>query len=271
MAKGKEVAAAASGVPAVYDYGDMAGAGFEDIKSTDLAIPFINLLQNNSPLVEEEKGNPGQFHNSVTGEVTDLILMQPVFLDEVWVEWRPRHMGGGIVELHRPDSELVANILAENGGSRIPPKGADGKRIPFAHGENEVVETHYVYGMLLNHDGSDHEGFALLPFSSTKIKPYRNWTSAMFMLKGQPPIFANRAQVRSKREKNTEGSFFNYDIRPFNDSSWGESLINPAEQRHLLDGAVKFKEMIDSGQAKADIKSQTSATEGTDEDDDTPF
>lgn len=271
MAKGKEVEQPRTGtsVAGVHDYGEMGGAGFEDVKSTDLAIPFLTLLQTNSPAVEEEKGKPGQYLNSVTGDIYDSIPFQPVLLQEVWVEWVPRTRGGGIIELHAPDSELIRAILEENNGQRIPPKGADGRRQPFMNGDNEVVETHYIYGNILNDEGTDIDGFGLLSFSSTKIKPYRGFVTAMRLMKGSPPIFAFRAKIGAAKQKNESGTFFNYDIRPLG-ADWSISLIDPSEQRHLLDAGIELRKMIQSGQAKADTASQQSETAPTG-DGDIPF
>ena len=73
-AKGTAVAPAAGGAAAVYDYGSDAGAGFENTKGSDLSIPFIQVLQSNSPQVENnnpEGAKSGMLFNSVTKEMVD--------------------------------------------------------------------------------------------------------------------------------------------------------------------------------------------------------
>ncbi len=56
MSETKEVVKVApAGVPATYDYGDDAGAGFEGTKGSDLSVPFLGVLQANSPQVEDNK------------------------------------------------------------------------------------------------------------------------------------------------------------------------------------------------------------------------
>ncbi len=243
------------------DYGEMSGAGFEDTRSSDLSIPFLNLLQSNSPVVEDELiegAKTGDILNSVTGELIKGdkgVVFIPVHKQEAWVQWVPRLKGGGFAGSLDPNGDIVQNLIKENGNSRIPPKGSDGKRIPFMYEGNEVVETYYIYGLILNDDGTEVESFAVVAFSSTKIKPYRDWLTSMYLLKGKPPIFANRALIKSVKQKNDAGTYANFDIKPLK-STWAESLISPSSEHELLEEAVKFQKMVLSGDASADFTQQ---------------
>lgn len=260
--------------PMIYDNEDV-GAGFEDVSSNELSIPFISILQKTSPQVEEGKlagAESGALYNTVTQEIipgAQGFVFQPCHRDEAWVEWVPRIRGGGFVSSNAPDSDLVKDIIQKNGGKRIPPKGSDGKRIPFLSPEkNEVVETYYVYGLILDDEGKNVQGFAVLSFTSTKVTKYKNWITSMKMQKGNPPIFANRARITTTKETRPSGTSFNYQISPFRDS-WASSLINPQTERDLLDQAKGFREMILSGQAKADMSKQAGDHEEGEEG--TPF
>jgi len=249
-----------------YDYGSDQGAGFEDTKSSDLSIPFMNLLQSNSPQVEEELipgAKTGDILNSVTGELIkgdSGFVFLPVHKQEAWVEWVPRVKGGGFVTMHDPAGVLVQDLIKSNGGTRIPPKGNDGKRISFKNGQNDVIETYYVYGLILNREGSEAEGFSVISFSSTKIKPYRDWLTSMFIIKGKPPMFANRALIKSVKQKNESGTYANFAIGPLHET-WVKSLINPTEEMSLLQEACEFREMVLNGVARADFSQQQNAGE----------
>lgn len=261
-------------VAGAMNYGEMAGVGFEDTKSSDLSIPFFNLLQSNSPQVEEgqiEGAKPGLIYNTVTGELISTLPFIPVHKEEKWVEWIPRTKGGGFVAAHEPGSDLVKALIAANGGGRIPPKGEDGKRISFKHNGNDVIETYYVYGLSLNEDGSEVESFGVLSFSSTKIKPYRDWLTSMYLIKGKPPMFANRAKISTIRQTNDSGNFYNFRINPLRDT-WVTSLIHPEQEASLLQQAVEFREMVLSGVARADLTQQDSVvTAGAGGDGEAPF
>ena len=85
---------------AAYDYGEDAGSGFEGTKSIDLSIPFLNVLQSNSPAVAEGTLKNGDIFNSVTGQVYEGkkgVGFQPVYHEQKYVKWKPRDAGGGIL------------------------------------------------------------------------------------------------------------------------------------------------------------------------------
>jgi hypothetical protein len=243
------------GVVATYDYGKMAGEGFEEVKGTDLAIPFVNVIQPLSKAVEDSGATAGQLFNTVTGELIDGeegINFIPCHKELAFVEWIPRDKGGGFVGLHAEDSEIVKAAIEANGGKRI------GK---LKVGENDLIETHYVYGLILNKDGTQQDGFAVIAFTSTKIKVFRNWLTAMYTIKGRPPMFANRATIKTIKQKNKIHTFYNLKIDPLKET-WGASLINPATEANLLQAAQDFKGMVTSGLARAAFDTQD-ATDAT--------
>lgn len=261
-ATGKEVAVKKGGTAvAAYDYGEYGGEGFEGTSSSDLSIPFLAVLQSNSPVVEEEEvegAKAGMLYNTVTREIIsgeDGVVFLPVHKDVAYVEWIPRDSGGGFVGLFDPQSAEVKKAIADNGGNRIG-------KLKLENG-NELIETHYVYGLLLDPSGQETTGFAVLSFTSTKIKPCRDWFTAMYTLKGKPPLFANRAVLKTVKQKNEKGTFYNFRIDPLK-ATWKDSLINPKEEAHLLQEAREFREMVTSGMAKAAFETENAAG-GTEE------
>lgn len=241
-------------VAQVYDYGADSGSGFEGTSGSDLSIPFLQVLQSNSPQVEDNKPEgavAGMLFNTVTGElVKGSVNFLPVLKQDAYVEWVPRDQGGGFVGMHTLDAPEVKAAIAANGGDRF-------KKLVNAKG-NDLIETHYMYGLLLDESGTQTQGFAVLAFSSTKIKPFRDWTTAMYMLKGRPPLFANRASISTVKQKNDKGSFFNFSITPLRDT-WAESLINPQTEAALLTEAREFKKLVETGMARANFEQQGGA------------
>jgi len=256
-----------------FDYGDDSGVGFEDVKGSDLSIPFINLLQSNSPEVQKcEDGTiiMGMMKNSVTGEYykrTGFTFL-PVHKEEAFVEWVPRIKGGGFVKLHSPTSDEVSRVIERNGG-RMPKKGADGKKIPIMIGENELVETYYVYGLLLDDDCKQSSGFAVIAFTSTKIRVYRDWLTAMFMIRGRPPMYAIPARISVDIQKNESGTFGNYVISPAVEGNWVKGLLPLGSDLYVA--GKEFQKMVIGGLARADFDSQgTDTTSGAGDYEDSP-
>jgi hypothetical protein len=249
---------------AAFDYGDMSHEGFEGTTIKDLSIPFINVLQSLSPEVTDqtvEGAKPGDLLNSVTKEILKQpLIVIPIEKEESWVEWVPRTKGGGLVGRHDPNSDLVLEVIKKNGGSRIPPKDSENKRIAFkSPANNDIIETHYVYCLIMDDEGKTIEGYCVLSFSSAKIKAYKDWMTSLYTQKGRPPIFANRAKVSTVKQKNESGTFFIYGIAPLNDT-WRESLIPPdADGMKLLKEAQEFRKMIHEGLARPDYDSVASS------------
>lgn len=264
MAK-QEVAKKANTEVGVYDYGEMSGRGFEDTNREDLSIPFISVMQSNSKQVEDEEhpAKSGDLVNSVSGEVIKQpLIVQPVHKDHLWAEWIPRNKGGGRGDSHPDDDPMVQALIKANGGNRIPPEDADGKRNPFKTPDGmDLVETFYYYVYLLDETGTEQIGFAVLPFSSTKIKVHKDWWTNMHTLRGKPPLEANRAVVSTVKQNAKGQDFFNLRIRPFGET-WQQSLIEPNEVGiSLMKNAQKFMDMIKKGEANAAVETEDSTTE----------
>jgi hypothetical protein len=254
-APGQDVAVQApAGVPMVHDYGDDAGAGFEGVTSDDLSIPFLMVLQSNSPQVEDQdpKGAAsGMLFNSVTRSLIAAryddneagMVFVPVYKQNSFVEWVPDR--GGFVAVHSPDEPEVKAAIAAIGGQVSGP-------IPF--GDNELVQTVYVYGLTLDAEGKESQGFGVLPFTSTKLKPRRDWWTAMLTIKGgkQIPLFAHRVRIRTVKQENDKGKFYNLRIEPLS-GAWGQgnSLIDPKTESQLLTDAKDFLGLVESGAATA--------------------
>ena len=260
--KGKALATTDdAGVPATqktFDYGDHAGVGFEGTTGKDLSVPFLSVLQANSQQVEKEDpegSKSGMLYNTVTKELFDGkegLPFLPCHKEEAFVEWKPDR--GGLVGMHDPSGEVVKAAIEANDGEVF------GK---LMHGENDLDQTYYVYGLFLDPAGLESVGFGVMSFSSTKIRPYRDWITSMYTLKGKPPMFANRAIIRTVRQENTSGVFWNFRIDPLKET-WRKSLIDPVAEQSLLEEGNDFREMVVSGMARAAWETQD--TSGNDAD-----
>lgn len=242
-------------------YGEFAGRGFQNQTQEDISIPFINLLQAMSPEVSEIEGaKAGLFMNSVTQELMDEVEFVPAITQHVFMEWRPRAAGGGIVATHQIASDIVKAAKADS--------KEFGK---YKHGENDLVETYYVFG-ILSKDGAP-VGMAVLAFTSTKIKAYKQIMGRLnsFQIalgdgrRINPPLFAHLLKLTATKQRNAKGEFFVPVIQPAVENDVMKSLLQPDDPRFLM--ASECEKLVDSGRAQADMASQE-RTQRTEEDPD---
>ena len=221
--------AANTALAAAQDYGDYAGAGFDNQTTDDMSIPFLGLLQDLSP--EVKKGadkiagaEVGMMINTVTKELfdgeKDGVIFQPCDTNHVFVEWKPRNQGGGFVAVHQIDSPIVADAKAkaEKFGKYKTPAG------------NDLIETFYIAGILhrsanLEEQLGNTPEPMLIAFTSTKIKAYKAIMTRLRTFKGKPPMFAHRILIKTKTETNAEGTFANFVVTPAVENNVEKSLI----------------------------------------------
>lgn len=253
--------------PAIIDYGEDVGAGFEGTTSRDYAIPFIAILQNGSPQVAAKIAKaavPGAVYNTVTNELwagEEGVPFIPAMRDHCFVEWVPRDKGGGFVARHGLDSDVV--VHAKETGEFGEYKTSSG---------NDLVETQYVYGVLPLVDGPT---MAVVAFTSTKIKKYRAMMtkarSVQITLPDgrriNPPLYAHRFLMRTVLEANVHGQFYNWDIR-WDGENAAACRLSPDDEVYQL--AKACRDMVISGAAGADYQRQNVAG-GNGGDKDIPF
>ena len=255
----KEVAVKEDNLPVAYDYGDDAGAGFEGTSRDDFTMPFLYILQSNSPIVEQglvDAARPGVLMNSATQEMypadqakadhTGLAFI-PCHRQHIFVEWKPNR--GGFVAQHEVDSAEVARAKKEFAFGKLK------------IGENDLIETFYVFGLMVKGEGEFEP--IVVPFSSTKIKLYKQTMTRLNSIRvngKQPPLWAHRLRLRTAREENDKGAFFNFRV-DFDGNNAVEARLDPAST--LFAEARAFWENCRSGIAKPNYESADAATEGT--------
>ena len=155
-AAGQEVAVVdnKANVPAEFMQELMADAQEfrEAMTREDMAIPFIQILQQLSPQCVE--GDPayidgakaGMFYNTVTDELFDGkgdgIRLVSIAYKASYIEWVPRSAGGGFVNEYDVAEGSSIRIARNDAGLDIiqsgSPLGTPGNQLSYTH-------THYVY------------------------------------------------------------------------------------------------------------------------------
>lgn len=193
----------------------LADAGMTpEFVATDLAIPFLVILQKNSPQVDEDSGKyiegakAGMIYNTVTGDLfdgkTEGISVVPAGYQKKFVEWVSRDEGGGFVAQHDPDSDAVKRCVVNE------------KKLETENG-HQMVETAYHYVILRN--GSSLE-WAVIGMSSTQLKKSRRWNTIMGGLSMttpdgrsfKPPIFAHTYRLKTVLEQKDTNTWYGWDI-----------------------------------------------------------
>jgi hypothetical protein len=205
------------GVTDASAYAEDAEAGFEDVGQEDLIIPFLNILQTNSPQVDEDStkyidgAKKGMVINSVTEELaggSEGVLFVPIHRVHKYVEWVPRKKGGGFVGVHDPEDPMVIDARRGSAfGAMESPQG------------NDLKETFYMYGLLLNRDGGYMP--AVVPFASTQIRTYKRWMTTMrsVQLVGNDgrritlPMYAHVFRLSTEPQQNAKGAWHGWNIR----------------------------------------------------------
>jgi hypothetical protein len=262
----------------IYDFGEDAGQGFENQDMSDHKIPMIAVLQSNSPQVVESRGKvvAGQLFNTVTNEVYDELYAVACLTDHVFLAFVPRDEGGGFKGRYAKDSKTVIDAIARNDGRAIgklalpqPNDPKTGKPQPT----QELIEAFEVYLILHKEHVIDGKkspevtGFAVMPFTSTKIKTYKAWNSQIGYFaptlggrKFQPkeiPLWAHRIKITTEIETNAKGTFFVPVIAP---AEGGDDLIPSLISRRDDPRYVAGKKLHDDvkkGLAKAAYETMT--------------
>lgn len=257
------------GALVIPDYGEDAGRGYENQSKADTSIPFINLQQGLSPLVKDGKARPGDFVNTVTGQIwpreTGLKFVAGT-TKRMFGKWIPRKQGGGFRGHLQVDDPIVMKALKDAsklGKLRITEKGDDGKDIDI-----DLVETFYVYGSLLN-EIDEADSMCVIPFSSTKIKPYRGWNSRLLTFNqqhgGKIPLYGNVTRMTSVETKNNQGDFFIPVLQSADPRGLQFSLIGPDHSAFQM--AKACAQLVNSGDANINYEK---AREDESEDDSQP-
>lgn len=200
-----------AGALAAMDFGEHAGSGRENVTAADQAIPFLSVLQALSKVIADPTqkvagAEPGMIMDSVTKQLYESVLIVPVSTARVYVEWEGEPGSGKVVGRHAPNDAMVQKARKEC---------EFGKEVSLAG--HRLVETFYVLAMLLeNADDTEPTGFALIPFTSTKIGKYKESFGVFFSMREMrsAPLYCLRLRITTQPETRPKGTSFNVTVAP---------------------------------------------------------
>ena len=248
----KKQAQKASEETAINPWANHSGStGMENVTQQDLGIPFLTVLQDLSPQVKKQKeeyipgAEPGMIINTLTKEIlyTDgdqPLNIVPLSYERLYVEWKPRNAGGGIVKVHSN-----AAIL-----SRTKRNDRNEDVIQLGEGQGNVIATtgylQVAYG-LENFDakiGLDSLTIAVIAFKSTQLKAVQGMlnTARSIRINGRPvPLFSHSYELTTLSQSNDQGDWWGWKIK------LGKMITSP----DLATGVIQANQSVSSSENKA--------------------
>jgi hypothetical protein len=219
------------GLPSNALYEGDAHAGFENVKTSSLALPILKLMQNGSGEAQKRNQNyvegaePGMLLNTVTKKLyngANGIEVIPCHYKLEYQEWADFGTGSGRPEnIYDADSDILSKTKNEMGKDRLD----NGNYIL-------TVGQHYVLVI----DGNSTEN-ALISMSSSQGKISRKWNSMMMSitLDGKngpytPPSFSHKYRLTSVLNSGKGNQWYGYNV----------TKVGPVKEPALYERAKKF-------------------------------
>lgn len=259
------------------------GKGISNIDPSERKIPFVRILQTNSP--ECEEGNArflphakaGMFINTATKQVYSKLIMIPCARDHKFVEYTPRAAGGGFVAVHKPDDPLILMLRAKQGkfgklSRDVTKRDQQGQALDGT----EIQEGFEIYGIFI--DPETNQKFrAIASFASTQISKYQTLVDRADAIEYQvvggeivkPPFWSHKWLLTTAPEKNKKGSFRGYVIGLLAKKEDGsddvpiKSFIKKSDPLYAM--GKEFNKFVEDGKAEVDYSSDVPVKEETDE------
>ena len=187
----RDVTTKKDGALATLDFVADSGMGLENIDKSDLALPFLKLLQSGSDEQKKkhakyvEGAEAGMFYNTVTKKLYDGekgIEVIPVFYKMTYPEWAP---------FERREGRPISN---DRGASVMAETSQNDKNKDLLKNGNEIIKTanHFV---IINGERPEK---ALMTMKSTQLKVSRGWNS----------LIENQFEIDPKTNKSVPAPMF---------------------------------------------------------------
>lgn len=198
---------------ATIDFGAALAQDQDNFDKTALQIPFVRILQSNSPQLDPAEANyipeakVGQFFNTVTKEIFPSVEVIPVYHYSTFIEWKP-DQGGFVADLGFDKGQAaLATCTKDDKGKDKLPNG------------NQLVRSETYFILVVGRDGTIQQ--AMATFVSTQLKKSRNWNSRIKLLKTDipsqgvvagAPMYFNSWTWKTAQESNDFGKWYGYVI-----------------------------------------------------------
>ena len=221
-----------AGLPSSILFEDDAAAGFENVKTTSLALPILKLLQNGSGEAQRRNQNyvegaePGMFLNIVTKKLYDGakgIEVIPCHYKLEYQEWADFGTGSNRPEnIYADDSEILSKTTKDGSGKDRLDNG------------NYILTVGQHYVLIADGDSIEQ---ALVSMSSSQGKISRGWNSMMLSITFEgkngpynPSSFSHSYKLTSVLNSGKGNQWYGYNV----------TKIGPVKNEALYERAKKF-------------------------------
>jgi len=248
-----------SGAVTVDELAEDAEQGGHGFASTDLAPPFVRILQKLSPQLDKTESTfikgaeEGDFLNSATGRVyrgDPGIHFVPAAYTINYTEWKPRDSGGGLVADHGTNKDCFKKT------TRV--KGRD-----MTNDGNVIVTSGLYFGYVVDPKTGDSEQ-AILAMSSTQLKKSRNINTLIQNFRMEittkegpkrinPRMWFHMFHITTVPESNDQGKWMGYRAKRVGsilEHAWGHDLYEHAKM--LADMFAKGEIRVRAEQMKGE-------------------
>lgn len=222
-----------------------AFAGFDDIGRDDVAIPFLIILQSNSPQLEPgnaqyiEGARQGEILQTVTKERRQSLLVVVADYKRSFIEWVPRVKGGGFRGETGKESETLFNarLNRETGKARL-------------ENGNDLSDTRSFFVLTSDQteEGTPAIAPAMVSMASTQVKVAKGWMNLLLnyvppgQKPGKFPPWAAIYKLSTVINKNEKGTWH----------GWRVERVGFNRIPELRDAAAAFHQQIRAGVVKVD-------------------
>lgn len=265
-----------SAVAVAEDWGDDAGKGMENIGNDERKIPFVRVLQSNSPQCVDDgnakfmpNAKPGMFINTSSGQLFSRLGMIPCARDHKFVEYVPRDLGSGFVAIYEPNAELVLMLRAQQGKFGKLGRGIVRDAKGTITAGTEIVEGFQLYAIFFDPDNPETTFRGVFSFQSTQIGKYQTFIDRYDSIKyrtslddgaplKKPPMWAHKWLLTTANEKNKKGAYKGVVVgllakRPDgSDDEPIKSLVRMSDPLYAEGRA--FNAFVESGKGAADYE-----------------
>ena len=217
-----------------------AHIGTENMSQEDLALPFLKVLSQLSPELENIEGaKAGMILNTVSSKIYDGtkgLLVLPCHYDRRFIEWQPRGQGTGApVMVYPSTSDIMSKTFRKAGDSK-----------DYLESGNYIENTAQHYVLVIDENNSTQP--ALIVMKSTQLKKSRKWNSMVMSTKSvrkdgtyfTPASFSHVYRLFTAKESNDKGTWY----------GWEVEKVGPCDNAAAYQEAKAFAQSV----AKGDVQ-----------------